>query len=60
MCVSIDKSTSISALNINATSLSVKSFIENEEEKKKKKRRRRRPNSRNKNHLLCHLNLLDL
>jgi hypothetical protein len=37
MCVSIDKSTSISALNINATSLSVKSFIENEEEKKKKK-----------------------
>jgi hypothetical protein len=38
MCVSIDKSTSISALNINATSLSVKSFIENEEEKKKKKK----------------------
>jgi hypothetical protein len=42
MCVSIDKSTSISALNINATSLSVKSFIENEEEKKKKKNKKKK------------------
>jgi hypothetical protein len=55
MCVSIDKSASISVLNINAILLSAKLSIE-----KGKKERRRTPNSINKNHLLRHLNLLDL
>jgi hypothetical protein len=54
MCVSIDTSVSISTPNINATSLSVKSSIE-----KEKKKKGRRPNSREKNHLLRHLNLLN-
>jgi hypothetical protein len=51
MCVSIDTS----ALNINATSLGVKPSIEKEKENKI----RRIPNSRNENHIFCHLNLLD-
>jgi hypothetical protein len=59
MCVSIDKSASLLAPNINATSLSVKSFIEKEKENRRRRRRRRKPNFENKNHILRHLNILD-
>jgi hypothetical protein len=54
MYISIDTLVSILAHNIDATSLS-------KEKKKKKEEEEEGPaNSRNKNHLLRHLNILDL